>query len=471
MSSVIPEKIYNEAAILYQNNQYDDAIEVLQSSSTNPDMTYLFSRLIIAKIFEEQNRLEEAEQVFVEILETFTNPCPLGLIHYLSFISRTRSMEESLAFFDDLILSESEHITREIFPAVAIGIVWYTSSEAIDQAVRLEIAADIFRKGLASLKGTGGVLKKQRIEMMTGFANFVAYCGNELKLAELELSKFVSSETNNGPTSLIWKVWENILLEFNADLKTIKAMHGMRKLLSAGTTTTDTTSDCAGDDNTTIVSAVSGIVTLSDFPEMNLDSWLLASGNSPTIHSIIEKFQIFKAPSLVPDSAVLESVLGADHVVLEEHVDNRDGGMESTNHVYRPDVTRMLKYNVNDFSEKKFNAAANTTTTSGGMPKQLSNLIALLPSSQPLKCANTQYIADQCIRLLVSVTMPSKHIADETYANVDKRTRSAIEQKFAKPKLAVPIQAAAVVAAPQVLPVAKVKKEENFDPVEYYSQK
>jgi hypothetical protein len=90
-------------------------------------------------------------------------------------------MEESLAFFDDLILSESEHITREIFPAVAIGIVWYTPSEAIDQAVRLEIAADIFRKGLASLKGTGGVLKKQRIEMMTGFANFVAYCGNELK--------------------------------------------------------------------------------------------------------------------------------------------------------------------------------------------------------------------------------------------------------------------------------------------------
>jgi hypothetical protein len=169
---------------------------------------------------------------------------------------------------------------------------------------------------------------------------------------------------------------------------------------------------------------------------------------------VISKLSIGK--SLIPETAVLESVLGRDDVIVEENLDSRDGGMEPTNHVYRPDVTKMLRYMVNDFSEKKPGGVGP------GMGSQLTNIIALLPSNRPLKCANTQYIADQCIRLLASVTMPSKHIGDETYANVDKRTRAAM-----KPKTIV----APAPVAPSVSIAPKVKKEEIFDPVEYYSKK
>ena len=107
-----------------------------------------------------------------------------------------------------------------------------------------------------------------------------------------------------------------------------------------------------------------------------------------------------------------------------------------------------------------------------GLPSALKNLISLLPSNHALKCANTQYIADQCIRLLVSVNLPIR--SEELFATVDKRTRAAYEQKYAR---AVPTSSAPtkVATAPSVLmtkepAVAKVKKEEIFDPVEYYNR-
>ena len=394
------------------------------------------------------DRIEDAENAYNDILESFSQlgiPCPLGLFHYLMFIARNRSPDESLSFFNDLYFSESDHLTHEVYGSVAVSIAWEMclgSPEA-----RLEMAVDIFRKGLGRINGTA-----KRSEMIISLANFLAFACNKLKLAQLELSRYLSGGMSSSAAS-VWETWEKILLEFDSDLNTIKAMYKMKETVRGK----KITEDRAG-----VEDAVTGIVTLSDFPQQTVESWLLELAQSdgpPAIHTLMQKLTI--GDELVPESAVLESVLGTRELIKEEQEEVRDGGSEPTNHVYRPDTSKMLKYNPHDFAEKRVDVS--------GLPSALKNLIALLPSNHALKCANTQYMADQCIRLLVSVNLPVR--SEELLATVDKRTRAAYEQKYAR---ATPAPAKVAPAAPAVLiakdTATRVKKEEIFDPVEYYNR-
>lgn len=446
-TTVFSESLFNEAVVAYKSGNPETALSMLFRGEC--DSSTLIARLIGCRYLENLGRIEDAENAYSDILESFTQlsiPCPLGLFHYLLFIARNRSVEESLSFFNDLFFSESDHLTYELYGSIAIEVAWKMSIGS--SAERLERSVEIFRKGLSRVSGTS-----KRSDMIVSLANFLAFAANKLKLAELELSRYLSSEAGTSKSaSGVWETWEKILLEFNSDLDTIKAMYKMKETVSGKKLT---------EDRQGVEDAVTGIVTLSDFPQQTVESWLLQlaeNSSGPAIHTLMQKLTI--GNELVPDSAVLESVLGTRELITEEQEEIRDGGSEPTNHVYRPDTSKMLKYNPHDFAEKRVDVA--------GLPSALKNLIALLPSNHALKCANTQYIADQCIRLLVSVNLPIR--SEELLTTVDKRTRAAYEQKYAR---ATPAKVAAV-AAPAVLiakePATKVKKEEIFDPVEYYNR-
>ena len=386
----------------------------------------LGTRILECRCLEEAGEIESAESTYFDVLETHTGlgiPCPLGLLHYLGFVTRVRGLDDALAFLDDLIMAESEHVTPELFPAIAIGLIWPMSTETRER--RLSVASDVFRRGLNRLRG------QKRIDLLVAFASFLGLAGNELKLAQLELS------SSSGTSATVWKKWEEILLEFNADLSTIKNMHHIFKK-SLGK-------------KEQLVEDVSGVVTLSDHPEAAVDSWLLTGTDSEKIIKVVmEKFRIGR--DIWAPSSVLESVLGAPSKCGTfgegEGEELVDGGIETTNHVYRPDVTQMLKFSPVEDMERK-----------AEIPTVLKNLLALLPE-RTLKHANTQYIAEQCVRLLVSITMPPKLVTEETYANADKRARAAYELKFVKQVPAMAPTVAVAKEKPEEDATQRVKKEQ-----------
>jgi hypothetical protein len=413
-----------------------ESISILQTSAP----TDMFLRLVLSRTLEESGDLDSAEASYFELLENFSSvgrPCPLGLYHYLGFVARTRGPTDALALFDDMLMAESEHVTPDLFPAVAVGIGW-------KYLQNIETVLGLFRKGIAYSKSTDS--KKSTTSLVIELAEFLAFTANELKLAEFELAKHVALS----PVSSLFSCWEKILVEFNADLKTLKAMHRMKSV-------NDPNAQDLVEDATT------GIVTLSDFPPPKAQSIIVNlsqnAKNIPTptpipinasIQTLTEK--IFSS-NLAPSSSVLETFLGPN-LAMAEAVDLHDGGDGPTNHVYRPDITKMLKFSPWDVVDRSGEVVP--------IPRQITNLNSMLPTNIPLKCANNQYIADQCIRLLVSISLPSRHVAEEMYANVDKRTRVALETREGRAR---PPVAAPTVATPE----KKVKKEEVFDPVEFYN--
>lgn len=417
------EESYFRAQALFKKSGSKAALKTINGIE-NKD---LFVRLLKAKLAEESGKLETAEETFLDLLDSMTSlsvTCPLGLFHYLAFVSRTRGLSDCLSLFEDLRDAESEHITPDLYTAVAMGIVW--SSREVSRDQRLESATSVFRSGLARPMKTS-----KRSEILIAFADLLAFSGNELKRAELELSC-----TGNDEKRKIWTKWEEILIEFNADLETIKGLARMResKPTEPG-----------------MVEDASGVMTISDHPtKPAVDSWLLSIPTGNTINSIYQKFKI---DSIVPESAILEQVMGlpahkAGLLTDPSQEDLRDGGDEETNHVFRPDVTKMLRYYPQD-------------DLRADVPAVLKNLAGLLPSRK-LKHANAQYIADQCIRMMVSINLPSRVITEDTYNNVDRRTKMAYDLKYIR-------QLPQMMGAPTVavkeksdIETAKVKKEEIF---------
>jgi len=186
----IPMTLESIIASVQQKPDFDSVLSFLQSQK-EADASV---KLLECRVLEEKGDLESAEGSYMDILETQTglgNPYPLGLLHYLAFIARTRSLEESINFLEDLVLAESEHVTPELFPAVALGLVWQSTGLA-DEA-RLYLTCDVFRKGLQRLKG------QKRLELVVSFASFLALAANQLKLAQLELSGTSTS------SPMVWK--------------------------------------------------------------------------------------------------------------------------------------------------------------------------------------------------------------------------------------------------------------------------
>ena len=423
------EEVFGRASALYRKGDLEGALAVLGNQ------TDLFLKLAECKLLEESGDADRTETAYMELLAQ-TPSCPLGVLHYLAFVSKSRGVDEALGFFDDLCLAESDHVTWELYPAVAMAIAWNHPGSA--SFVRLEKCMDIFRRGLLRVKGA------KRAELVSVFADFLALNATQLKLAELETSKFLSDNSNSQHAPAVWAKWEEILLEFNADFRTVRALGALESNL------------LADDSDDSLLESAGGLMVLSDHPGgAAVDSWLLKQAPFTLLQaeSVMAKFSTGVEPGLKPNSSIIELVLGLPRIgqLTLDAVDLRDGGDEPTNHVFRPDVTRMVKYDPTNFVELK------------ELARPLANLIKLLPE-KPLKHANAQYIADQCIRLLVSVAMPSRMMAEETYANVDKRTRAAIESRIVKVK-PVPV------VAPKEKPEEpKVKKEEVFDPVEFYNR-
>lgn len=432
---------------LWKNGKKTESLEVLKNLDLFNEKD-VFLRLVLCRALEELNEMATAENFYIDLLQTMSDlsiACPLGLLHYLAFIARTRSASESLQTFEDLVLSESEHVTWDLFPAVAIAVAWHANPTSSSED-RVNSAVGVFRKGFNRLKGS------KASELSAIFADFLAFSANSLRRAELELAGAVSDVVIGKQQLLlrpIWVKWEEILNEFCLNLKTIYSLNKLKKNVLNEKNNIPTNDDS---------SSPNGTVPVVQQSMENIESWLISA--KPSIVVLSQKFRI---GSIVPETAVLETCLGNRSSTIEES-DTRDGGDEPTNHVFRPDVTRMVRFNPQEDVSRKVE-----------IPKCIKNFMSLLPN-KPLKTANVQYIADSCMRLLVSITLPPKTFTEEVYANVDRRTRTAIEQKLVLRADRIALaQATAPAIVPEKAPkeeeTLKVKKEEIFDPVEYLRKK
>ena len=391
VASVMEAVAFNEASARFAAGDASGALAALQSDRG------LFSRLIECKFLEELGDLESAESKYMEIFQVWESPCPLGLLHYLAFLHRTRSVTDSLSFFDDMCIAESEHVTADIFPAVALGIAW---GGAEDVQVRFERTMGIFSKCVSN----------RPEEYSAIIADFLAINANFLKLAEFELSKSISFAKNVKKNCILWRKWEQILQTFNADCRTIASMSNLEQFeKKKNRPTFYIDEELSAQEDVCFPYLVN--------PVGYHDTCLVGE-------SLMNKFKLLGQPNLNPKSSILETVLGLEKIgqLTNETLDLRDGGDGPTNHVYRPDVSCMIKYDPHEFLEKPSHA----------IPECLANLCNLLPQ-KPLKHANASYMAEQCIRLMLSVTMPSRLITEEAYTNVDKRTRASKIIKIVQP--------------------------------------
>lgn len=376
--------VFSSASEKYRSGDLEGALTILSE-----DRSSLFVRLVECSFLEELGKIDTVEEKYMEMFEFFSSQseaCPLGLLKYLEFIARTRSVEDSLSFFDDMCLAESEHVTPELFPAVALRVSWQGPSTLVR-------TMNVFEKGIGS--------SKRKEDLVCAYSDFLAMHGNELKLAEFEVSKFLSKKS----AIKIWKKWEQILIEFNVNAKAVRAMSKLDKQIDLFEHLDEEMDEA---------------ILLEETPQ--IESYLLNSvgeHDALVAESIMGKFTL---QNHAPSSNIIELVLGLPKIgqLTVSTLDLRDGGIGDNNHVFRPDVTKMIRYRPLEFDNE------------GEIPVSLLNLANLLPST-PLGHANAQYMADQCVKLLLSIAMPPRLIPDETYANVDKRTKQAIDSRTVKP--------------------------------------
>jgi hypothetical protein len=412
---------FSTASELYRCGNVSEALATLQCASG----TDLFSRLILARSLEDSRDLDSAEAVYTDLLESFSSvavPCPLGLLHYLGFISRTRSPAEALTLFDDLHSAESEHVTWDLYTPVALAVAWH-GNPGEDRG---DAVMKIFRLGIDKYKG------ERKIELILNFVEFLSTNSNNLKAAEFELSTATGLKT----PKRIWEKWELILFEFNLEISILNKLKD--KIQNENLKTKS--------GNEFIFTEDLSAVTENRETRKTVESYFLNSQND--FNQFISKFSINQ---IIPESAVLEKFLpdtGTPAAPGHADEDGDDFGQtdEELFVVYRPDLTKLMKFNPFD----KFEI----------FPKPLHNLLTLLPP-KPLRSFNNSYLAEACMRLLVSVQLPPLTVANElTYNMVDRKVREAVARQTMKPELAIQPK------RPEE--DGRVKKEEVFDPVEYY---
>lgn len=337
---------------------------------------------------EQRGELEIAELMYVKLLYQHSKARKsdgIILIHYLDYIRRMRGLDEAVATLQDLQLAESDQITTDVRLYSVSALKWSHTGSQSSRSQACEELSDICR----SSKG------KSSADCSFSVADFLAFsCGNP-RSAILETSRLVMNRKISSRNQIVWEMWNTICNEFGGSISanTNKLRTYMSRLAP-----TPTASDAYFKDEAVLFGA--------ELDEHNEISWL---DMKPSAYQLSEKYQFCEKK---PESALLEYLVDPSLIIDDE----RDGGDSSTNHIYRPDVTKMMRF-----------VPAEDVNRKVEIPRVLRSFAACLPHRGP-KGVNATTLAESSLRLLVSISLP-RPVSEEMLANVDRRTRLAVDQK------------------------------------------
>eukprot|EP00397_Hematodinium_sp_SG-2012_P007680 GEMP01007729.1.p1 GENE.GEMP01007729.1~~GEMP01007729.1.p1 ORF type:complete len:744 (-),score=119.85 GEMP01007729.1:1397-3586(-) len=377
---------YSFFAFLNLKKRYALAVKVLQAAVAKLPLD-LFLRLSLAHYLETEavKDIAASEAEFLKILEVFqnTNPpklCPLGLINYINFIRRHKSVHEWRTTFMELTQT-SVHTTWEVYVSQAL-----TEYHVFNQT---EAAARTFRCGLERFP--------QEPLLVNAFANFLISI-NDIRGARAQLSlsvremikqcqreKRVGSATEvkrlSGGLDILFEKWIRLETTFGSD-----AAATVQKLLDLkAELVKEAVEEGAAEDD----------VAVEIKPLKN------------TLREAVERFRFqHLVPSVTSGGDLLDwdrdnSRLNADGDLREQLRDHdrvAHLNAPSMNVVARPDVTKMLAFRpVHDMITQVKTDKMKT------IPKCLQDLLALLPT-KPLKgsAPDTDYL----FTVLQTVALP-----------------------------------------------------------------
>ena len=309
----------------------------------------------------------------------------LVLIHYLDFVRRSKGLDEALALFADLVASESDQVTPDVHLYVASCLQWAFS--------------DVKNARIKSSTDTLHVCHSARGKFLTDStmfaAEFIAFSVGDYRLAVKEAARLLLNRKSTARHQTLWDLWERISGEFGFSVSAKSRKNKARNLKD----------DIHSENNNDVYNEGSLAVDEQDSlgPEK---SWL---DLKPSAFKLSQNFEFSGSQ---PDSALLEHFIDPQQNLDDE----RDGGNGNTNHIFRPDVTRMMRFVPAEDVQRKID-----------IPRVVRSFMSCLPPRGP-RGVNANTLAESSLRLLVSISLP-KPVTDEMIYNVDRRTRLAVEQR------------------------------------------
>jgi hypothetical protein len=348
----------------------------------------LVKSIYVAYDYEQGGNIPASEKIYTTSLDEFSKlrkPAPLLLIHYLDFVRRNQGTQEAIFTFEDLITAESDHISPDVKEYVYLTLQWFYSRNMRDRSVQK------LTRSLHECRG------KPRTDMVSSVSDFLAFSQGDMVSSVQEIARLLQTHRNAYKLAHLWDVWDQIILEFGCSLSA--TLHQIKRYfdLSKSKKHLDPASMREEDIIALLESKRYGKRVLS---------WLVVT---PAPARISHRLRVCGRR---PSSSLLEQFL--DPSKFKE--DSRDGGEGETNHIYRPDVSKMTKFVPSDDVNRKIE-----------VPKLLRSFIACLPIKQP-RSVNISTLAESCLRLLVSISLP-RSVTDDMLVNVDKRARLAIDQQ------------------------------------------
>ena len=353
------------------------------------------SLIFDAIVAEARQDVARAETILISILDNQSKTRssePAVLIHYLDFIRRNRGVNDSIEFFLDLEASESDHITPEVRCYVALCLAWtYGADRSVKHAVTPQL-----ERILSKCKG------KQSFDLTLCIAEFLGKSEGNLRHSVKTISSFLQKRKMISRLPQLWDLWESLLNEFGCSMASA-VYHGIK---------------C--DENLDSSAPVVESLYKEEISSLNIEnrnisifeySWFALKP------SCLRASSRFKCSNQLPQSSLLEYYM--DEKLICD--DNRDGGEGLTNHVFRPDVTKMIRFVPSEDVQRKVE-----------VPKIVKGFLAYLPFKTP-KSVNSTTLAESCLRMLVSISLP-KTTTEEMLGNVDKRARLAVEQSRRRAK-------------------------------------
>ena len=354
-------------------------------SESGPQLATLWE----AYELEAKGSLESTESVYAAFLDECSRhrlSCPIVLIHFLGFVRRTHGLAAAHEVFTDLLDAESDHITPEVQAFVRICLGWVYASDD-DAANHVE----------TTLKPT--LAPRTAVDITVSDADFIAFSSANFRHGIKHLSRAMYQRPKICRFSCFWESWETLLQESGCDI--VSAVYSNRMTLKLSQKSTAQPLSAPSD----FIAAVQVDPELTDVDLSWFSALTTASKASAR----------FKVGSIRPQSSLLDNYIDPNISLI----DDQDGGDGPLNHILRPDVTKMIRFIPSEDVQRRVE-----------VPKVIRSFMTYLPTRGP-KSLNPTTLAEGSLRLLVSVGLP-RSMTEEMLANVDRRSRMAIDQSRRK---------------------------------------
>lgn len=375
---------------------------------------------------------DTAESIYVRLLDQHSKARKsdgIILIHYVDYIRRARGLAEALATLQDLQLAESDQITIDVKLYSCTALKWSHTSSQSSRCQSYDELSDICR--LSKGKSSG--------DCSFCAADFIAFSASNPRSAIKETSRLILNRKVSTRHRKVWEMWDTICNEFGCSVSaSATKLRTLMHRLESGSIA----SESFFKDESALLAT-----------ELDVDLELSWLDMKPSAYHLTTKYEVSE---IKPDSSLLEYLIDPSLIIDDE----RDGGDSSTNHIYRPDVTKMMRFVPAEDVQRKVE-----------IPRVVRSFAACLPHRGP-KGVNATTLAESSLRLLVSISLP-RPVSDEMLANVDRRTRLAVEQKrrhAAEARIsgaALPVATASKIAIPtkeeQPEDAPQVKREDIGD--------